>query len=48
MMPTVRSFSSGNSQAMKRTTLSRRVSRKAALRESRPSLAMTSVQRPLQ
>ena len=43
MMPTVRSFASGMSTARNRTPLSRRASRNAALRESRSSLAMTSV-----
>ena len=43
MMPTVRSFASGRSTAANRTPLSRSVSRKAALRDSRSSLAMTSV-----
>ena len=43
MMPTVRSLASGMSTARNRTPLSRRVSRKAALRLSRSSLAMTRV-----
>jgi hypothetical protein len=41
MMPTVRSFASGRSTAAKRTPLSRSVSRKAALRDSRSSLTMS-------
>ena len=44
MMPTVRSLASGMSQARNREPLSRSVNRKAALRESRSSLAMTSVE----
>jgi hypothetical protein len=43
MMPTVRSFASGMSTARNLTPLSRSVSRKAALRESRSSFAMTRV-----
>ena len=43
MMPTVRSFASGRSAVRKRTPLARRVSRKAALRERRSSLAIASV-----
>ena len=43
MIPTVRSFASGRSTAANLTPLSRSVSRKAALRESRSSLAITSV-----
>lgn len=42
-MPTVRSFASGISQARKDTPLACRVSRKAASRLRRSSLAMTSV-----
>ncbi len=40
MMPTVRSFASGMSAATNRTPLSRSVSRNAAFRDSRSSLAM--------
>ena len=43
MIPTVRSFASGRSTAANFTPLSRSVSRKAALRDSRSSLAITSV-----
>jgi hypothetical protein len=43
MIPMVRSFASGMSQARNRTPLSRSVSRKAALRERRSSSAITSV-----
>jgi len=42
MMPTVKSFASGISTARNRTLESRRVSRKAALRDSRSSLAISS------
>jgi Recombinase len=43
MIPTVRSFASGMSTATNLTPLSRKASRKAALRDSRSSFAMTSV-----
>jgi hypothetical protein len=45
MIPTVRSLASGMSAATNRTPLSRSVSRKAAFRDSRSSLAMSSVAR---
>ncbi len=43
MMPTVRSFASGKSTAENHTPLSLSVSRNAALRDSRSSLAVTRV-----
>ena len=43
MIPTVRSFASGRSTDEKRTPLSRSVSRNAALRDNRSSLAITKV-----